>query len=420
MSALSHGDTAWVLMSAALVLFMTTPGLALFYGGMLRAKNVLNIMMQSFFIMAAVSILWAVVGYSLSFGHSVGSGIIGNLNLAGLAHAGAAVPGFSHLRVPSDAFAVFQMMFAVITAALITGGTAERTKFSGFMIFIVLWSLLVYAPIAHWVFSPQGWLAHKGVLDFAGGTVVEINSGFSTLGVVLVLGKRRGWPRESMSPHSVPLSLAGAGILWFGWFGFNAGSAGAANSVAVHAFVNTQLAACAGLLGWLLVEKLGTRYATTVGAAAGAIAGMVAITPCAGFVDTLPSILIGAAAGVVSAFAVKMKFKFGFDDSLDVLGVHGMGGVVGMILLGLFATTEVNRGGANGVFYGGGAHLFLVQLLATAVSAAYAFGASWVLAKIVASTIGLRATAEQESMGLDESVHAESAYAGAGMGRIGH
>ncbi len=420
MSSFSHGDTAWVLISAALVLFMTTPGLALFYGGMLRAKNVLNVMMQSFFIMAVVSILWTVVAYSLAFGRSVGGGIIGNLNLAGLAHSGVPVPGFSQLHIPADAFAVFQMMFAVITAALITGGTAERTKFSGFVVFILLWSLLVYAPIAHWVFSPQGWLAHKGVIDFAGGTVVEINSGFSTLGVVLVLGKRQGWPRESMSPHSVPLSLAGAGILWFGWFGFNAGSAGAANSIAVHAFLNTQLAACAGLLGWLIVEKFTTKYATTVGAAAGAIAGMVAITPCAGFVDTLPSILIGAVAGVVSAFAVKLKFKLGYDDSLDVLGVHGMGGVVGMILLGLFATTSIDPRGANGVFYGGGSHLFLVQLLATVVTAAYAFGASWLLAKLVASTIGLRATPEQEMMGLDESIHAETAYSGASMGRIGH
>ncbi|MHB8263310.1 MAG: ammonium transporter [Acidimicrobiales bacterium] len=418
MSSINSGDTAWVLTSAALVLFMT-PGLALFYGGMVRAKNVLSIMMQSFFTIAAVSILWAVIAYSLAFGHSVGGGIIGGLGLAGMSHVNQAVPGFKHMTIPPLAFGIFQMMFAVITAALITGGTADRLKFSGFIVLIVLWTLFVYAPIAHWVFSPQGWLAQRGVLDFAGGSVVEINSGFSTLGVVLVLGRRKGWPGEGMSPHSVPISLVGAGILWFGWFGFNAGSAGAANSVAVHAFLNTQLAASAGLIGWLVVEKIMTKYATTVGAAAGAIAGMVAITPCAGFVGTLPSILIGAVAGVASALAVRMKFRFGYDDALDVLGVHGVGGLVGMILLGVFATTTVNAAGANGLAYGGGFHLLGVQALATVTVMAYSLVVSALIAKVVSKTIGLRVSPEDESTGLDSSLHAESAYSIGEMGRIG-
>jgi Amt family ammonium transporter len=418
MNVLNSGDTAWVLASAALVLFMT-PGLALFYGGMVRAKNVLSIMMQSFFCIAVVSILWALIGYSLAFGHSVGGGIIGSLELAGMSHANGLLPGFKHMSVSPLAFGVFQMMFAVITAALITGGTADRMKFAGFIVFIILWTLLVYAPIAHWAFSPQGWLAQRGMLDFAGGTVVEINSGFSTLGVVLVLGRRQGWPGEAMSPHSVPLSLTGAGILWFGWFGFNAGSAGAANSVAVHAFVNTQLAAAAGLLGWLAVEKSTTKYATTVGAAAGAIAGMVAITPCAGFVNTLPSMLIGAVAGIVCALAIRLKFRFRYDDSLDVLGVHGVGGVVGMLLLGIFATTAVNSNGANGLAYGGGFHLLGVQALATVCTISYSLVVSALLAKLVSMTIGLRVSPEDEMTGLDSSIHAESAYSTGGMGRIG-
>ncbi len=412
MTLLTHfntGDTAWVLASAALVLFMT-PGLALFYGGLSRSKNVLGIMMQCMFCIGAVSIIWAVFGFSLAFGKDVGGGIIGNLGLAGMGSNHTLIPGLSHLAVSPLAFGVFQMMFAVITAALIAGGGADRMKFAGFCVLIVVWTVLVYVPIAHWVFSPNGWLAHQGVLDFAGGTVVEINSGFSALGLAIVLGKRHGWPREAMVPHSVPIAVAGAGILWFGWFGFNAGSAGAANGVAVHAFLNTQLAACAGLIGWLIIEKVTTSYATTVGAISGAVAGMVAITPCAGFIGTMPSILIGLLAGLICASAVKLKFKFGYDDSLDVLGVHGVGGLIGTILLGLFASVAVNHGGANGLFYGGGLHLLGVQVLAALVTAVYALVVTAAIAKLVDKTIGLRVSPDDENIGLDSSQHAENAY----------
>ncbi|HUY86423.1 MAG TPA: ammonium transporter [Acidimicrobiales bacterium] len=409
------GDTTWVLISAALVLFMT-PGLALFYGGMVRAKNVLNIIMQNFITIALVSVLWVLLVFSLVFGKDIGHGLLGNLGMSGMSHLGSSLPGFHDLTVSPLVMGIFQMMFAVITAALITGGTAERIKFSSFVILIVLWTVVVYAPIAHWVFSPDGWLARRGVLDFAGGTVVEINSGFSTLGIVLILGRRRGWPSEANAPHSIPLSLTGAGILWFGWFGFNAGSALSANSVAIHAFLNTQVAACTGLLGWLIVERLTEHYATTVGAAAGAIAGMVAITPCAGFVGTMPSLLIGAVAGVVCAFAVRLKFKLGYDDALDVLGVHGIGGVIGMVLLGVFATTSINSAGANGLASGGGFHLLSIQILATLVTIGYSLGMSAALAKGVDLLMGLRITPDAESAGLDATVHAERAYSTGGSG----
>jgi Amt family ammonium transporter len=416
------GDVAWVLASSALVLFMT-PGLALFYGGMVRAKNVLAVIMQNFLCMALVTVLWTLVAFSLAFGTDAGGGLIGNLGLAGLAGTAHALPGFSGehaVHVPGLAVAVFQLMFAVITAALISGGTVDRMRFPAFALFIGLWVLLVYAPLAHWVFSPVGWLARHGVLDFAGGTVVEINSGFSTLAVVLVLGRRRGWPGEQMAPHSVPLSLLGAGILWFGWFGFNAGSALGANAVAVHAFVDTQLAASAGLLGWIGFEWATEGYPTTLGAASGAVAGMVAITPCAGFVQPLPSLLVGVLAGVLCALAVRLKFRLRYDDSLDVLGVHGVGGLVGMVLLGLFASRAVNPAGADGLLVGGGgAHLFGWECLAAAVAAGYCFGATWVVAKVVDLAVGLRVSPEDEFTGLDLTQHAESAYSMGGTGRIG-
>jgi Amt family ammonium transporter len=411
------GDTAWVLISAALVLFMT-PGLALFYGGMVRAKNVLSVLMQNFVCMSIVTVLWTIVGCSLAFGHGVAGGLIGNLNLAGLAGMTHGLPGFHGLKVSPLAVITFQLMFAIITAALITGGTADRMKFGAFMLFIALWSLLIYAPLAHWVFSPSGWLATRGVLDFAGGTVVEINSGFSTLAVVLVLGRRKGWPGEAMAPHSVPLSLLGAGILWFGWFGFNAGSALAANGVAVHAFLNTQLAAATGLLGWLLFERVKEHYPTTLGAASGAVAGMVAITPCAGYVSAMPALLIGLFAGATCAMAVRLKFRLRFDDALDVLGVHGVGGLIGMILLGLFATRSVNVSGANGLFAGGGTHLLLMEILAAGVTVGFSFGGTWLIAKAIDLTIGLRVTSEDEARGLDLALHAESAYSLGGMGRV--
>jgi Amt family ammonium transporter len=414
----SAGDTAWVLGSAALVLFMT-PGLALFYGGMVRAKNVLAVMMNNLVSMGVVTVLWALVACSLAFGHDAGGGLIGDLHLAGLANLGHRLPGFHGLHVSPLAVVVFQLMFAIITAALISGGTVDRIRFPAFVLLIAVWLLLVYVPIAHWVFSPGGWLARRGVLDFAGGTVVEVNSGFSTLAVVLVLGRREGWPRESMAPHSVPLSLLGAGILWFGWFGFNAGSALGANDVAVHAFVNTQLAAAAGLLGWLAFEQVREHYPTTLGAASGAVAGMVAITPCAGFVSAMPALLIGLLAGLLCAMAVRLKFRLGYDDSLDVLGVHGVGGIVGMVLLGLFATRAVNATGANGLVYGGGFHLLGVELLATGATIVWAFGVTWLLATGIDRLVGLRVSRDDERRGLDLTQHAESAYSATGTGRIG-
>src|SRR4051794_39652912 len=327
------GDTAWVLGSAALVLFMT-PGLALFYGGMVRSKNVLAMMVQNFATIAVVSIVWAVAAYSLAFGPDAGGGVIGTLHLAGLAHPEQQVPGFD-LTIPPLAFAAFQMMFAVITCALLTGAGADRMHLRGFLTFAVLWTLLVYSPVAHWVFSPGGWLFKRGALDFAGGTVVHINAGVAALAVVLVIGRRRGWPRDAMPPHSLPLTLIGTGILWFGWFGFNAGSALAANGLAAQALMNTHLAAAAGMVGWVVMERIKDEHATTLGAASGAVAGLVAITPCAGFVGGLYPIVIGFVAGVVCLLAVSLKFRFGYDDALDVVGVHLVGGIIGSLLLGL-------------------------------------------------------------------------------------
>lgn len=416
---MSAANTTWVLVSAALVLFMT-PGLALFYGGMVRAKNVLAVMMNNYAAIGVISLLWGIVAFSLAFGPDAGGGFIGNLSYAGLSGLKHGLPGYLHLGASPLSIAAFEMMFAVITAALISGGTADRIKFSSFVVFICIWLLVVYAPLAHWVFSPEGWLAQRGVLDFAGGTVVEINSGFSTLAIVLVLGRRRGWPSEGMAPHSVPLSLLGVGILWFGWFGFNAGSALGINGVAVSAFVNTQLAAAAGLLSWIIYERIRESYPTSLGAASGAVAGMVAITPCAGFVTPMGAIAIGLVAGVACALAVRMKFRFRYDDSLDVLGVHGVGGLIGMVLLGLFATKSINRAGANGVFAGGGFHLFGLECLAALVTMAFCFGATWLVAKAVDLTIGLRVAPEDEFTGLDLTQHAESAYSLGGMGRIGN
>ncbi len=416
---MSAADTVWVLVSAALVLFMT-PGLAIFYGGMVRAKNVLAVMMNNYAVIAVVSLLWAIVGFSLAFGPDAGGGIIGNLTFAGLGGLRHSLPGYVHLGASPLSVAAFEMMFAVITAALISGGTTDRIKFSSFVVFICAWLLIVYVPLAHWVFSPEGWLAQRGVLDFAGGTVVEINSGFSTLAIVLVLGRRRGWPSEGMAPHSVPLSLLGVGILWFGWFGFNAGSALGINGVAVSAFVNTQLAAAAGLLSWIVFERVRESFPTSLGAASGAVAGMVAITPCAGFVTPMGSVLVGLVAGVACALAVRLKFRLRYDDSLDVLGVHGVGGLVGMVLLGLLATKSINPAGANGLFTGGGFHLLGVECLAALVAVAFCFGATWLLAKAVDLTIGLRVRPEHELTGLDLTQHAESAYSLGGMGRIGN
>jgi Amt family ammonium transporter len=410
-------DTLWVLVAAGLTLFMT-PGLALFYGGMVRSKNVLAVMMNNFAAMGVITILWIAVGASLAFGKDLGGGLLGDTSLSGLSNLGTQLPGFHGVGASPMSVLVFQLMFAIITAALISGGTTDRIKFSSFLVLIVLWFFLVYVPLAHWVFSPTGWLASRGVLDFAGGTVVEINSGFSTLAIVMVLGRRRGWPGEAMAPHSVPLSLLGVGILWFGWFGFNAGSSLSMGSVAVSAFVATQAAAAAGLVGWLLFERFTESFPTTLGAASGAVAGLVAITPCAGFVGPVPALIIGGVAGVLCALAVRLKFKLRYDDSLDVLGVHGVGGLIGMLLLGVFASKAINPAGRDGLLNGGGLHLLGTEAMAAAVTVVFAFGVTWLLAKCIDLTLGLRVSPEDEFNGLDLTQHAESAYSLGGMGRI--
>jgi Amt family ammonium transporter len=404
----NSGDTAWVLASAALVLFMT-PGLALFYGGMVRRKHVLAMLMQNFVTMAVVSLVWVWLTYSLAFGPDWGKlGLLGTLHFAGLSHIGQPIPGMGASQtVPQVAFVVFQMMFAIITAALLTGSSADRLKFGAFIVFILLWSVVVYAPIAHWVFSPEGWLYKRGTEDFAGGTVVEITSGVSGAALALMVGRRRGWPRELMRPHSVPLSVLGAGILWFGWFGFNAGSALSANGAGT-AFVNTNTATAAALLAWVTVEKLRNGKPTTLGAASGAVAGAVAITPACGFVNTVGATVIGLVAGALCALAVSLKYKLGVDDSLDVLAVHGVGGFVGTLMIGFFGIAAVK--GANGLFYGGGFTLLGRQALAVVVAIGWAFVATTAVAWIVHSTIGMRVRAEAELLGLDISLHEEAAY----------
>jgi Amt family ammonium transporter len=406
------GATAWVLISIALVAFMT-PGLAFFYGGMVRAKNVLGMLMQNIFAMGLISILWAAVGFSLAFG---GTGkYFGNFDFLFMKDLStiSTLPGYTGdfaLVIPILAFFAFQMMFAVITPALITGATADRLKFSAYAIIIGVWAVVVYPTVAHWVFSPNGWLFQLGALDFAGGAVIHVNAGVAALAIVLVLGNRKGWPREAMPPHNLPFTVLGTGILWFGWFGFNAGSALAANGLAAQALVNTHLAAAAAMCGWLIVEKLKAGHATTLGAASGAVAGLVAITPCAGFVGGMSPIYIGFIAGAVCYLALTLKTKFGFDDSLDVIAVHLVGGILGAILLAFFADTKVNSLGFDGIFYGGGAELLMDQLVALGATIAFSFTVTWVLAKVLDRTIGLRVSTEDELVGLDQSQHAESAY----------
>ena len=401
------GDTAWILASTALVLLMT-PGLALFYGGMTRAKNVLGMMMQNFAAIGVVSLVWVWITYSLAFGPDWGGhGIIGTFHFFGLSNTAGNPPGYS-LTIPHLLFMAFQMMFAIITPALITGGTADRLKFGSFLIFITIWSILVYAPVAHWVFDPNGWLFKRGAEDFAGGTVVHINAGIAGIAVALAVGKRKGWPKRAMPPHNVPMVLLGAGLLWFGWFGFNAGSALGANLLSVNAFVATNTATAAGLLAWILVEKLRDGKPTTLGAASGAVAGLVAITPACGYVNVVGATVIGLAAGVVCALAVRLKYKLKIDDALDVGGVHFIGGDLGALLIGFFGTSAI--GGANGILHGGGAKLLGEQAIAVGVVATYSFVMSWLIAMAIKKTIGFRITEEQEDEGMDLALHAESAY----------
>ncbi len=407
MPEIDTGDTAWVLVASALVLFMT-PGLAFFYGGMVRAKNMLAMLMQNFFAMGIVTVMWVLFGYSLAFGDFGNGGWIGNMDFAGMSD----VAGTNFGTIPTLAFVAFQLTFAVITPALITGAIADRMRFVAWVGFIILWSILVYLPVAHWVFA-VGWLAKRGALDFAGGTVVHVNAGAAALALVILLGKRRGWPKDAMPPHNLPFTLLGTGILWFGWFGFNAGSALAANEVAAQALLNTFVAAAAAMLGWLIVERIKNGHATTLGGASGAVAGLVAITPCAGFVGGLAPVAIGFLAGAICFLAISLKFRFGYDDSLDVIAVHLVGGMLGSILLGLFADKSINEFGADGVFFGGGWALFGEQVLAVAVVAAFSFVVSGIIGLVLKAVLpkGIRVTDEEETTGLDLTQHAESAYA---------
>ena len=408
------GNTAWVLMSTALVLFMT-PGLAFFYGGMVRSKNVLGMLMQNFFAMGILAVLWAVVVFSIAFGDAGDAGWFGSFEYAFLKDVPVGVPdpeGFlGFLTIPFVLFAAYQMTFAIITPALISGATADRMKFSAYAIFISLWLILVYGPVAHWVFG-GGKLASWGALDFAGGTAVHINAGAAALAVVIVLGARKGHGTEPMPPHNLPLTMLGTGILWFGWAGFNAGSALAADGIAANAIMNTFLAASAAMLGWLLAERLRSGHATTLGAASGAVAGLVAITPCAGFVGGMAPIYIGAFAGAVCYLALGLKSLLRLDDSLDVIAVHLVGGLVGSILLGFFADDAINSVVVNeGIFVGGKGALLWDQIAASAVTLGYSFVASFIIAKVLDMTMGIRVDSAAEDEGLDLSQHAEAAYA---------
>ena len=394
---MSEGTIAWLLTSSALVLFMT-PGLALFYGGMVRSKNVLNMLMKNFFTISIVTIVWTLVGYTLAFGTDIG-GLIGGFDFLGLR------------EVEGDAllFMVFQMMFAIITPALISGAVAERMKFSAWVLFTTLWALIVYPIVAHWGFAADGWLFAWGVRDFAGGLVVHINAGVAALALVFVLGPRKGFGKEAIRPHSLPLTLLGTGILWLGWFGFNAGSALAADGIAINAFVTTQIGASVAALGWVVAEWRKSGKPTTLGAASGAVAGLVAITPGAGFVSPMAAMAIGLVAGVVCFFAVSLKFRFNYDDSLDVVGVHLAGGIVGSVLVGVFAQNSVNGAVPDGLLFGG-AGFFFKQIVAVLAVMTFSFVVSYLLARLVKAITGLRAEEQEELEGLDITLHEERAY----------
>jgi Amt family ammonium transporter len=402
------GDTAFMIVATALVLLMT-PGLAMFYGGMVRAKSVLNMMMMSFACLAVVPVLWTLYGYTMAFGPTVGNGLVGGFDFFGMDGTIGEVAG----TIPVLVFASFQMMFAILTPALISGAIADRAKFGGWVMFVVLWVTFVYFPVAHWVFSlEEGWIAARlGALDFAGGTAVHINAGAAALALVLVLGKRRGWPREQMKPHNLPLVLLGAGLLWFGWYGFNVGSEVAADDTAATVLFNTTVATGAAIVAWLGVEKLRDGHATTLGAASGAIAGLVAITPACNVVSPVGAIVVGLVAGGACAFAVSFKYKLGYDDSLDVIGIHLVGGIVGSLIIGLLATqAATGEDGAEGLLYGGGLDQLGRQAVAVVAVFSYSFVLSYVLGKVVDTTIGFRIPEEDELQGVDETTHAESGY----------
>lgn len=404
-STINAGDTAWVLVSSALVMFMT-PGLAFFYAGLIRRKNALNAIMMSFSALGVISLLWVTVGYSLAF--APGNALIGGLQWVGLRGVGlTANPDYS-ATIPHQAFMVYQMMFAIITPAVISGAIVERMKFKAYLLFMVLWSLLIYAPLAHWVWGTGGWLRNLGLIDFAGGTVVEIASGMSALAAAFVVGSRRGYPKAVFVPHNVPLVMLGAGILWFGWFGFNAGGSLAGNGVAVAAFVNTNLGAAAALSVWMLLELLRIGKPTAVGAATGAVVGLVAITPGAGFVEPFAAIVIGGIATLVSYSVIQMKTRLRADDSLDVFACHGTAGIVGTLLLGVFATKTVNAFGADGFLYGNAGQIG-IQAIGVLAAATFAFLGTSVILLLLKATIGIRTSNANEEEGLDLTEHGETA-----------
>jgi Amt family ammonium transporter len=410
MPELNTGDTAWVLASSALVLLMT-PGLAFFYGGMVRSKNVLNMLMMSFICLAIVPVLWVLYGYSVSFDTDIANGLLGGLGKVGLSSVGLeSVSG----TIPEFAFVAFQLMFAIITVALISGAIADRAKFGTWALFVVLWITIVYLPVAHWVFffdeGNGGWIADRlGALDFAGGTAVHINAGAAALALAIVVGKRMGWRRDPMRPHNLPFVVLGAALLWFGWFGFNSGSAVSAGGLAAGAFINTAVATAAAILSWLLVEIVRDKHATTLGAASGAVAGLVAITPACAAVSPVGAIAIGFVAGILCSLAIGLKYRFGYDDSLDVVGIHLVGGLVGTLLIGLLATAAFT-GGAEGLFYGGGMDQLRRQSIAALTVMVYSFVVTYILGTILDKTVGFRVSQESEAIGLDETAHLETAY----------
>ncbi len=401
---MNAADTGWVLASSALVLLMT-PGLAMFYGGMTRSKNVLSTMMHSFFLMALASIVWLFWGFSIAFGPDRFKGLLGGLNYFALAGIGGEVwPGTT---IPATTFMIFQAMFAIITPALISGAFAERMKFSSFIVFMVLWLTFVYSPVCHWVWGPDGWLGKLGALDFAGGTVVHINSAAAALACALVIGKRKGYGTTPMMPHNLTLTLLGAGLLWFGWFGFNAGSALAANAGASMAFVVTHMSTSAAAISWVSAEWIIKGKPTTLGVASGAVAGLVAITPAAGFVGPVSAVILGGVAGVLCYLAVLAKSSLGYDDSLDVVGIHGVGGAWGAIATGLFASAAI--GGTDGLFFGNSGQMW-PQVIVVIATIAYSFVASVIILYVVKALMGLRVEEDEEVMGVDTSCHGETAY----------
>jgi Amt family ammonium transporter len=401
------GDTAWILISSALVMLMT-PGLALFYGGMVRRKNVLGTIMQSFIALGVITIQWVLYGYSLAFGPDIG-GVIGSLDWIGLRGVGLEPYPDYAATIPHQAFMIFQMMFAIITPALITGAFAERFKFKTYLVFLILWATFVYDPLAHWVWGVGGWIRNLGALDFAGGLVVHISSGIAALAATIVVGKRKGYGKEPMPPHNLTMTLLGAALLWFGWFGFNGGSAIASGSLATSAFVVTHISTASAALSWMIAEWIHRGNSTVLGAASGAVAGLVAITPASGFVGPMSAILIGFVAGVLCYLAINLKMKLRYDDSLDVVGVHGVGGTWGALATGLFASKAINPAGNDGLFFGNPS-LLAIQSLTVLVAWIYSFVVTLVLLKILDRTMGLRVSEEHEINGLDLSQHGESGY----------